>query len=211
METIVKMENIVKKYEDKLIFDHYNLTINAGEYVVIIGKSGSGKSTLLNLIGLLDRPNSGKITLFGQSNIKPFSFKAETLLKNKIGYLFQNFALIDDETVYENLLLALDKQDHKQAQKLIKEALDKVLLSGYEKKLVYKCSGGEQQRIAIARLLLKKCDLVLADEPSGSLDHENKLIVAKLLKELNEQGKTVIIVTHDDYFKQFASQLIELK
>lgn len=210
MNTIIEMKNIVKRYGDKLIFDHYNLNIKAGEYIVIMGKSGSGKSTLLNMIGLLDRPNDGDIYLFGQKNIKPFSFRAETLLKNKIGYLFQNFALIDDETVYENLSLVLDRQDRKNAKQLINSALKQVSLTGYENKKIFKCSGGEQQRIAMARLLLKKCELVLADEPTGSLDYENKVIISELLKKMYEKGQTVIIVTHDDYFKQFATRILEL-
>lgn len=208
--TIVKMENIVKKYEDKSIFNHFYLDIEEGEYVVIIGQSGSGKSTLLNMIGLLDRPNSGDIHLFGQKNLKPFTLKAEALLKNKIGYLFQNYALIDDATVYDDLYLVLNRQNKKNAKFLINEALNQVALTGYENKKIYKCSGGEQQRVAMARLLLKKCELILADEPTGSLDEENKMIVSQLLKKMNDDGKTVIIVTHDHYFKQYATKIVDL-
>lgn len=190
-----------------MIFHGLNLKIEDGEFVVVIGKSGSGKSTLLNIMGLLLKADEGDVTLFGKKNIRPYSRKAEQLLKNKIGYLFQNFALVDDETVYDNLKLVVSGSDK---QKKMDTALCEVGLQGYGKKKVYQCSGGEQQRIALARLLLKPCELILADEPTGSLDHENKLVVCELLKKLNESGKTIVVVTHDDELKQFANRIIPL-
>ncbi|WP_353739353.1 ATP-binding cassette domain-containing protein [Thomasclavelia cocleata] len=174
-----------------------------------MGVSGSGKSTLLNIIGLLDKADSGDVILFGEKNIKPFSRKAEKMLREKIGYLFQNFALVENETVEYNLKLALDniKADKKEK---IKEVLKEVQLEGYENKKIYKCSGGEQQRVAIARLLLKQCDLILADEPTGSLDESNREIIIKLLKRMQDSGKTIVVVSHDPVFKDIADQIIYL-
>lgn len=195
METIVKLESISKSFEKKNVLENFQLEIEKGEYIIITGESGCGKSTLLNMIGLLDKADSGKITLFGETNVKPFSKKAEKLLRDKIGYLFQNYALIENETVYNNLQFVV--HDLKNRKELVKEALQKVHLDGYETKKIYQCSGGEQQRIAIARLMLKPCELVLADEPTGSLDTKNKAIVLDLLSQLHKQGKTIVLVTHD--------------
>ena len=172
-------------------------------------REGSGKSTILNIIGLLDKATSGDVILFGQKNIRPFSMKAEQMLKNKIGYLFQNFALIENETVVNNLKLALENVRGNKKEK-ISEALKEVGLEGYENKKIFKCSGGEQQRVAIARLLLKPCELILADEPTGSLDIKNREIVVKLLKNMQELGKTIIVVSHDPFFEEIADNVIDL-
>lgn len=207
MDTIVDLSNVCKSFGKQEIFHKLNLKIERGEFIVMIGKSGSGKSTLLNMIGLLLKADSGSITLFGETNIAPYSRKAEKLLRTKIGYLFQNFALIDEESVYDNLKLVI-KGKNKQEQ--MDQVLRDVGLSGYGSKKIYACSGGEQQRIALARLLLKPCDLILADEPTGSLDHENKLIVCQLLEKMHMAGKTIIVVTHDEELKQFADRIISL-
>ena len=167
-------------------------------FIVIDGLDGCGKSTLLNILGLLDKASKGKVEIFDQQSIRPFSRKAEKLLHDKIGYLFQNYALIENETIEYNLNIVFDYRIKKEERKQkIAEALDQVGLKGMEKKKVYQCSGGEQQRIALARLLIKPCQLILADEPTGNLDYENKEKVFNLLKAFNQSGKTVIIVTHD--------------
>ena len=129
-------------------------------------------------------------------------------MKHHIGYLFQNFALVENESVYYNMMLAIENQKIKDKKTKIAEALKAVGLEGYENKKVYKCSGGEQQRISIARLLIKPCDLVLADEPTGSLDHENKKIVFDLLKNLQKLGKTIVVVTHDEEMIAVADRTI---
>lgn len=206
---IVELNNINKSYGDKVVLNNLNLNVEAGKFTVIMGASGSGKSTLLNIIGLLDKADSGNVVLFGQKNIKPFSKKAEKILREKIGYLFQNFALVENETVAYNLKLALDNIRGNKKDR-IKEALKEVGLEGYENKKIFKCSGGEQQRVAIARLLLKPCELILADEPTGSLDVKNREIVIRLLKKMQSQGKTIIVVSHDPYFKEIADELIDL-
>lgn len=210
-ENIVECLNISKKYGQDIIFEDFNLSIKKEKCLVIMGESGSGKSTLLNMVGLLDLPNSGQIKIFDEFNIIPFSKKAEILLRDKIGYLFQNFALVDNMTVFENLNLALRNLKSKKKSVLIENALKKVGLGGYEKKLVYQCSGGEQQRIAIARLLLKPCDLILCDEPTGSLDEVNKKIVLDLLYTLKKIGKTIVIVTHDADLLQLADEVCKIE
>ena len=206
---VIKIINMNKSYQDNIIFDKFNFEVEENTFNVVMGVSGSGKSTLLNIIGLLDKADSGDVILFGEKNIKPFSRKAEKMLREKIGYLFQNFALVENETVEYNLKLALDniKADKKEK---IKEVLKEVRLEGYENKKIYKCSGGEQQRVAIARLLLKQCDLILADEPTGSLDESNREIIIKLLKRMQDSGKTIVVVSHDPVFKDIADQIIYL-
>ena len=207
--TIVELENVSKSYGDKNVLNNLSFKIEEGTFNVSMGASGSGKSTILNIIGLLDKATSGDVILFGQKNIRPFSMKAEQMLKNKIGYLFQNFALIENETVANNLKLSLENVRGNKKEK-ISAALKEVGLEGYENKKIFKCSGGEQQRAAIARLLLKPCELILADEPTGSLDIKNREIVVKLLKNMQEQGKTIIIVSHDSFFEAIADNVIDL-
>ena len=188
MTAVIKMENVSKSFQKNIVLDNLNLEVEQGELVAIIGKSGCGKSTLLNILGLLDKASKGKVEIFDQQSIRPFSRKAEKLLHDKIGYLFQNYALIENETIEYNLNIVFDYRIKKEERKQkIAEALDQVGLKGMEKKKVYQCSGGEQQRIA----------LILADETTGNLDYENKEKVFNLLKAFNQNGKTVIIVTHD--------------
>ena len=210
MAKIIEVKKLCKAFGDQQVFEDFYAEVEENEFVAIAGKSGSGKSTLLNMIGLLDKPSSGDIILFGEKNIKPFSMRAEKMLKHHIGYLFQNFALVENESVYYNMMLAIENQKIKDKKTKIAEALKAVGLEGYENKKVYKCSGGEQQRISIARLLIKPCDLVLADEPTGSLDHENKMQIFYLLKELQNKGKTLIVVTHDRELVEIADRVIYL-
>lgn len=207
--SILKINHLNKSYGSHLVLNNINIEIQENEFCLIMGKSGCGKSTLLNIIGLLDTYDEGKVQLFNDNLPKPFSKKAEKLLKNKIGYLFQNFALIDNESVEYNLEIIMDKRK-KDKQHLINEALEKVGLDKYNDKKVCECSGGEQQRVAIARLLLKSCELILADEPTGSLDSYNKKIVCDLLKKMQQEGKTIVVVTHDDYLKQYADRIINI-
>lgn len=207
---LLHVQHLKKAFGDHVIFDDFSMSVHQGEFIAIAGKSGSGKSTLLNMLGLLDTPDDGDITLFTEKNVKPFSRKAEKLLKYHIGYLFQNFALLEQETVYYNLYLSIEHHAEKNKREKIANALEQVGLAGYERKQICKCSGGEQQRIAIARLLIKPCELVLADEPTGSLDNENKMVVFRLLKQLQEMGKTLIIVSHDPDLLAIADRVISL-
>lgn len=209
---ICSLNNVTKSFKEKKIFEHLSLTIEQGDFWCITGKSGSGKSTLLNLIGLLESPDEGEISLCGYENVKTNSKIAQQLLRDKIGFLFQNFGLIDDKTVGYNLDLVCQKtkipksQWKHQQEKILKNLELDIPLS----QKIYKLSGGEQQRIALARLLLRNCEIILADEPTGSLDVTNRNIVLEILEKLNASGKTIIMVTHDPYIVNRYSNVITL-
>ncbi|QIK70076.1 ATP-binding cassette domain-containing protein [Erysipelothrix sp. HDW6C] len=207
---VITFDTVSKSFGDKLVLNNLTLNIKRNSFTVISGPSGTGKSTILNLMGLLDAPDSGTITILDEHDIKPFSRSATLALRNKIGYLFQNFALVDDKTVAYNLKLAMESVKGVDKEEAIRAALETVGMSGFETQKVYQCSGGEQQRIAIARLLLKPCEIVLADEPTGSLDDDNKHIIFSLLKKLQEMGKTLIVVTHDPELVAIADHVIHL-
>ena len=209
---MIKLENITKTIGKKVILENLSLKINQGDLVAIVGKSGSGKSTLLNLLGLIDSDYSGYYEIFGQKNVPVNSVKSQAIIREHISYLFQNFALIDNETVEYNLMLALKyvKLSKKDKVKKIEEILERVGLSSTLHQKVSELSGGEQQRIAVARAILKPSQLLLADEPTGSLDPENRDLVLNFLLDMNKEGKTVIIVTHDAYVAQQCHRVIEL-
>ena len=209
---MIKLENVTKTIGKKVILENLSLKINQGDLVAIVGKSGSGKSTLLNLLGLIDGDYSGYYEIFGQKNVPVNSVKSQAIIREHISYLFQNFALIDNETVEYNLMLALKyvKLPKKDKVKKIEEILERVGLSSPLHQKVSELSGGEQQRIAVARAILKPSQLLLADEPTGSLDPENRDLVLNFLLDMNKEGKTVIIVTHDAYVAQQCHRVIEL-
>ncbi len=208
--TILNVENLKKSYGSHVVLNEFDLNLKPDAITLIMGPSGCGKSTLLNIVGLLDTYDSGKVSLFGKPSPKPFSSKATKLLRDKIGYLFQNYALVDQKSVKYNLSIALEHVKGNKKE-MISDALDKVGLKGFEDKKIFECSGGEQQRIAIARLLLKPCELVLCDEPTGSLDGNNKETVMNLLLMLKNQGKTLAIVTHDEDLKEIADHVLYME
>lgn len=199
MHPICELENVTKRYGDHVVLDKMSLTVKEGERVAITGQSGSGKTTLLNIMGMLENLDEGRVRLFGEELPRPHSRIANRILRNRLSYLFQNYALIDNATVDENLAIPLiySKKSKKEKQEMKTEALQKVGLNIPFKQKVHALSGGEQQRVAIARILLKPCDLILADEPTGSPDADNRGEILEILKGLNEENKTLIIVTHD--------------
>ena len=206
--SIVKLKNISKSYYQHNVFHDFNLEIDEGEFVIISGKSGSGKSTLCNIIGLLDKPDQGKVFIKDQE-IDYKDSKIAKLLSKNISYLFQNFALIDNKTVGYNLELVYpSKKERKNNRKLIEEKLSEVGMEGTYDKYIYECSGGQQQRVAIARLLVKQGDIIICDEPTGSLDEENKMLVMNLICDLHKKGKTIIMVTHDKTLYSYAKRVI---
>ncbi|MEE1312731.1 MAG: ATP-binding cassette domain-containing protein [Lachnospiraceae bacterium] len=202
---MIEIKELTKIYDNKVIFDHFNLRINKGDFFIISGVSGKGKTTLLNIIGGLEKAEKGIVLVKGQDVLK---------MKNKrkyfgqvVGFLFQNFVLLENKTVYDNLKL-IKKENRSDIS--MEKALDLVGMKDSINRKIYTLSGGEQQRIALARLLLKKCDVVLADEPTGSLDKTNKFIVMNLLKKMNKMGKTIIMVTHDEELIQKGNKVLEL-
>ncbi len=209
MDTVI-LERVTKKYGMKTIFENYSLTVAENDFLCITGQSGKGKTTLLNIIGMLETPDSGKVILFGNENPKLNSNKGRKLLRHEIAFVFQNYGLVDDRTVKYNLEICSEYSSKKKGSYL-SEALNAVGLNNdYLKMKIYELSGGEQQRVALARLFIRDCSLILADEPTGSLDPENRDKVISIFKELNSQGKTIIIVTHDNEVSKCAKRIIEL-
>lgn len=202
---MITIKNLSKSFGEKKLFENYSLQINDGEFVIFTGVSGCGKTTLLNMIGSLESADSGEIEVDGMDITQKKNQRE--YLKRKVGFLFQNFALVDNKTVEDNLRLV--KNDCRSGVS-IEEALEMVGLSDKAKQKVYSLSGGEQQRAALARLIVKKCDCVLADEPTGSLDRKNADTVFSILEKINESGKTVIMVTHDESFREKGKRVIEL-
>ena len=202
---MVEIKNITKSYGDKLLFDNFSLTLNQGEFVIFNGKSGSGKTTMLNMIGGLEPFDSGCITIDGLSVQKRKDLLK--LFREKLGFIFQNFALVEKKTVEENLNMIHPSCRSKMT---IDESLESVGMLNMKKRKVYTLSGGEQQRVAIARLFLKKSSVILADEPTGSLDRENADIIMNLIMDLNKQNKTIIMVTHDDRYKRCGRRIIQI-
>jgi putative ABC transport system ATP-binding protein len=207
--SLIKLENITKSYKGKQIFNNFNLEVEKGEFLGIKGESGAGKSTLLNIIGLLEECE-GKVTIEGKEVSSRNTKEVRELLKNRIGYLFQNYALIDDLTVYENLKIVLEGVSKTEGRELILQELDKLGLGDVLDKKVFQLSGGEQQRVAVVRLILHKSEIILADEPTGSLDRKNAKIIMNLLKEFHNQGKTIIMVSHDESAISDCSRVINL-
>lgn len=205
MNKFVEINNISKYFGEKHLFDHFSCNIAQGDFVVITGESGCGKTTLLNMIGGLEPVTSGKILVAGLEITKQKNL--QTFYRDIVGFVFQNFALVEQKTVEENL-----KMVHKKGKTniSIQEALRSVGMEKSLKQKVFSLSGGEQQRIALARLRLKNCQLILADEPTGSLDRKNGELVMKILHELNSEGKTVIMVTHDESLIQDMDKRISL-
>ena len=209
---MIEINNLNKSFGEHHVIKDFSYKIDDGKMIAIKGKSGSGKSTLLNILGLLDVDYSGEV-LYDKVQVSKLSEKKRNeYIRNNINYLFQNYALIDSETVENNLLLALEyeKISKKEKKEKINQALEAVDLSGFNDKKVFTLSGGEQQRIALARIILKKGNIILADEPTGNLDKDKSDKVMKILKQLQKQGKTIIIVTHNDSFANECDEVINL-
>lgn len=188
---MIQINHVKKSIGGHVIFDDLSMQIADREFAVLTGPSGCGKTTLLHMIGGIEPVDSGDI-LVGDFNVA----KGKNLMhyyRHEVGFLFQNFALVERKTVAENL--GMIRKDARSSLSMA-DALRRVGMAGKEKQMVYSLSGGEQQRIALARLMMKQCSLILADEPTGSLDPNNAAQVMEILKSFSEMGKTVIMVTH---------------
>lgn len=210
----ISVRQLSKYYGAKRVIENISFEISDREFVALIGPSGSGKSTLLNLIGLLETVDEGTIMIDGEILPQVNSKKATHLRRNVLNYLFQSNALIPNESVSDNLMLALHYTDltKKEKDKKIKTVLAKVHMESFLKSRINELSGGEQQRIAIARAILKPGELILADEPTGSLDPQMAQTAFELLKLLrDEYGKTIILVTHNMNQAQQCDRIIDLE
>lgn len=213
---MIKTENLSKLFLTEEIettaLDLLNIEIKKGEFVAIMGPSGCGKSTLLNILGLLDNPSNGKFFFIDNEVSKLSEKKRAALRKSNIGFVFQNFNLIDELNVYENielplLYLGISTSERK---KKVNEAMDRMGITHRSKHYPQQLSGGQQQRVAVARAVVAKPQLILADEPTGNLDSKNGEEVMGLLKQLNEEGTTVVMVTHSEKDARYSKRIIRL-
>lgn len=213
MENLIDLTNINKIIGQEHILKDINLSIYKGEFLSIIGPSGSGKSSLLYIIGLLDKPTSGSITIDNRK-IDFSDNKYISLLRNtKFGFIFQFHYLINELTLYENVMVPLLKSGTRlsDAKEIAFSLLDKVGLKGKEDRKPFQISGGEQQRVSIARALSKNPQLIVADEPTGNLDSKNTQIIMEIFKSLNREGKTIVMVTHELELAKQTSRVISMK
>lgn len=215
----LELSNIYKEYEInrdneiQSVLNGVNLTIADGEMIAIMGKSGAGKSTLLHIIGLLDVYDRGNYKLDGE-DISDFTNKQRAKIRNeKIGFVLQDFGLVEDETVMENvsLPLMLSRTSMKKIREVALEKMKKVGVEHLSNKKVSVLSGGEKQRVAIARALVCDPEYIMADEPTGALDSVNAEKIMSILSSLNKEGKTVIIVTHDETVAKKCGRIITIK
>src|SRR5712692_2444356 len=214
---MIKLNNVSRLYPAKAeanggvirALDNFTLTVDPGEWVAVMGPSGSGKSTLVNLIGCRDRPTSGEIWLDGENVANISATDLNRVRAEKVGFIFQQFHLIPYLTSLENVMLAQYFHSMTDDQEAL-EALERVGLKDRAHHVPSQLSGGEQQRVCIARALINDPKIVLADEPTGNLDAVNEEIVLRLLRELHQQGRTIVMVTHDPVVARLADRRIEL-
>ncbi len=216
-DIIIKTNKITKTFTDgdkeTTVLKGVDMEIKTGEFVAIIGRSGAGKSTLLYQISLLDHPTSGEIFI-DNVNINNLSHEERTNFRlNKLGYVFQDYALLPDLTAKENVALPLLMQGYEKtyAYKRAIEVLDQVGLQGKYENIPSKLSGGQQQRVSIARALAHNPSILFADEPTANLDIESSLLVLKIFKEIHAKGQTIVMVTHENEYARTADRIIELR
>ena len=213
---MIRTENLTRIFRteevETIALNGVNIEVEDGEFIAIMGPSGCGKSTLLNILGLLDSPTEGKYWLNNEEVGHLKERERTAYRKGRIGFVFQNFNLIDELTVEENVdlqlkYLGVGKAERKER---VLEILRKVKLSHRAKHYPHQLSGGQQQRVAIARAVVGKPSIILADEPTGNLDSKNGMEVMQSLSELNEEGTTIVMVTHSKHDATYASRIINL-
>ena len=213
---MIQLKNITKVYKngdnDLFALKGINMDIKKGDFIAVMGASGSGKTTLLNILGCMDSATEGEYIFDGQVVSGYSRLKADLFRREHIGFVFQNFALLKDYTLRENVEIPLRAKNipKKKRNALSDDILSRVGLGDYIKSFPTKISGGQQQRCAIARALVTGADLILADEPTGALDSKTGQEIINLLKEINNEGKTVIIVTHDEKIALQTQKVIRL-
>lgn len=213
---MLELKNIIKTYkagtEDIQVLKNIDVTIDDGEFVAIMGPSGSGKSTLMNIIGLLDKPTSGTYFLDGKDTLLLTDNEEAEFRGKKIGFIFQGYNLIPRLSALEQVMLPLDYQGlpMKEKERLAKKALDRVGLSNKYASKPTELSGGQQQRVSIARAIVGSPSVILADEPTGALDSKTWLEVLDIFHSLNEEGRTIVLITHDAKIGATAKRTIEI-
>lgn len=213
---ILTIRDLVKHYNDggsvvKAV-DHIDLEVQKGDFVAIVGKSGSGKSTRLNLIGSLDRPDSGQVIIDGKNVFRMKDEQLAVFRRQKIGFIFQNYNLIPSLNVWENVVLPIGLDNRRVNTAFVEDLLKTIGLSDRKKALPSMLSGGQQQRVAIARAIAAEPAIILADEPTGNLDTKTELEVMSLLKKSVEKfGQTLIMITHDEGIAQTADHIVHLE
>ena len=216
MQNVIKTVNLKKLYTTEEVettaLDGIQIEIKKGEFVAIMGPSGCGKSTLLNIIGLLDNPDSGEYYFLDQEVANFSERQRSSLRKGNIGFVFQSFNLIDELTVFENVELPLLylKTPADERKKRVEEVLTRMNIMHRRNHFPQQLSGGQQQRVAIARAIVAKPSVILADEPTGNLDSKNGEEVMRLLEELNNEGTTIVMVTHSPHDANYAHRVINL-
>lgn len=214
---MIKAENLTKIYRTDEIettaLNRLNLEVREGEFVAIMGPSGCGKSTLLNIMGLLDSPTDGSYRFLGEETAGYSERDRARMRKGNIGFIFQSFNLIDELTVFENADLPLQYLGLKasESKDKVEKALDRIGMTSRKNHFPQQLSGGQQQRAAIARAVVTEPKLILADEPTGNLDSGHGKEVMELLKKLNDQGTTIIMVTHSPVDAEYSDRIIHLK
>lgn len=212
MDSFIKLKNINKQYGNgKFVLENLNIEIHRNEFIIITGKSGCGKSTLLNILSLLDNQYEGSY-IFEKLEISALTdnYLSEIRL-NKMGYIFQDYKLMNKLSVRDNILYPLKYNKKMNDPEYYKKLLDRLGLTQYEEKSPSELSGGEQQRVAVARALINKPNLIFADEPTAALDNENSLIIYDILTEFYNNDKTVVLVTHETNYLDYASKVLYLE
>lgn len=214
---MIEIKNLSKTFQTEEIetkaLNEVSIKINQGEFVTIMGPSGSGKSTLLNIVGLLDDASSGSYQLLNQEMLTLNEQEKSKVRKQNIGFVFQNFNLIDELSVYDNIELPLiyNKVSPSERKQKVIEIAERLGISHRLKHYPQQLSGGQQQRVAVARALINYPKIILADEPTGNLDSKNGNEVMELLTDLHAQGATILMVTHSDYDASFSQKTILMK
>lgn len=213
---MIKITNLEKIYRteevETIALNGLSMEVKNGEFVAVMGPSGCGKSTLLNILGLLDDPDHGSFVFNGEEIADYNERKRANLRKHNIGFVFQSFNLIDELTVFENVELPLiyTKVGSSERKKRVEEVLDKMQIMHRRNHFPQQLSGGQQQRVAVARAVVNHPKLILADEPTGNLDSINGNEVMQLLTDLNEQGTTIVMVTHSEHDARFSHRIIRM-
>ncbi|GLZ39013.1 ABC transporter ATP-binding protein [Actinokineospora sp. NBRC 105648] len=209
---MLETRDLTMAYGERTLWSGLDLTLKPGALTALTGPSGSGKSTLLNCMGLLEKPTGGEIYFDRRELTGMRSGAARRFRRDHLGYLFQNYALVENASIAQNLDIALRarKRRGSAARAALSESLERVGLAGREGERVSRLSGGEQQRVAVARLLVKEPSLVLADEPTGALDQGNTATVVSLLRGMAQGGACVVIATHDDWVRDQCDEIVSV-